>query len=199
MKPFLVLSLLGCVLSATGGRGQAAKAPIVHANEAQPSSSPAETVTQSFVKLDTLGARLTPESRRSAATLFESPDTDRSTLLVSVIGSHYGFSKLSQDAHDARFYFGYEVLGKLDDSLRFTPSRSAVEIRSFKKFRVVVGKKNSNSETIEWRIVGSQPRGSFITPEAAIRYVTQMRDRTTDGTLKHNADKTIASLKRYPH
>lgn len=46
----------------------------------------------------------------------------------------------------------------------------------------------------EWRIENT-PSFATITLATAIRYVTEMRDKTTDPTIKKNADHTLAKLK----
>ena len=48
----------------------------------------------------------------------------------------------------------------------------------------------------EWRIEGVQPAEMRVTVDAAIRYVTRMRDKTTAAVIKKNADQTLAKLMR---
>jgi 23S rRNA C2498 (ribose-2'-O)-methylase RlmM len=137
MKMFFVISILVYALSAAGGQGQVTTAPVIQANEAQLSDSPAAAVARRFVQLDTSATRLTREGWRSAAMLFESPKEERPKLRLTIISSHYALSKLSQDSHEAEFYFGYEVLGTLNDRQIFTPSRNTGEVRGIWKFKVV--------------------------------------------------------------
>jgi hypothetical protein len=47
----------------------------------------------------------------------------------------------------------------------------------------------------EWRIDGTANK-IWLTLDAAIRYVTQRRDKTTDAAIKKNADQTLAKLLR---
>lgn len=46
-----------------------------------------------------------------------------------------------------------------------------------------------------WLIDGSDTT-EWTTVEAAIRYVTEMRDHATDPLIKKNADRTLAMLNR---
>jgi hypothetical protein len=48
----------------------------------------------------------------------------------------------------------------------------------------------------EWKIEGSA-ESRWTTVNAAICYVLEMRSKTTDPTVKANADKTIAALMHY--
>ena len=45
----------------------------------------------------------------------------------------------------------------------------------------------------EWRIDGTTDK-IWLVRDAAIRYVTQRRDKTTDAAIKKNADQTLAKL-----
>jgi len=48
----------------------------------------------------------------------------------------------------------------------------------------------------EWRIETFELY-PWVTSEAAIRYLTQLRDESPSGTIKRNADKSIATLRRF--
>ena len=50
----------------------------------------------------------------------------------------------------------------------------------------------------EWKIEGPQSE-RWATVEKAIIYVKGMRDKSNDPTVKKNANKTIAILKRLQH
>jgi hypothetical protein len=47
-----------------------------------------------------------------------------------------------------------------------------------------------------WKILDA-PADQWITVPAAIRYVTQMHDSTTDPVLRRNADATLRTLRLY--
>jgi hypothetical protein len=48
----------------------------------------------------------------------------------------------------------------------------------------------------EWRIQGF-PAGYIINSKAAVRYVTEMRNKSFDSVIKQNADKTIEILRNF--
>lgn len=189
MKPLLTIAMI-CSITVVGlnlSRG---------ANIVEDQRSP-QTVVEYFVKLDTSGARLTVEGWRSADKLFTDPNESGRALQISVIASHFGLSKSNDNSGENQFFLGYEVIGKLDDQLRFTPIRPNGEIRNLKKFRVSATREDDKNRTGEWRIVGSQPLESLITPRSAIAYLTKMKERTSDATTKKNATKSLDALKPY--
>jgi hypothetical protein len=55
--------------------------------------------------------------------------------------------------------------------------------------------KQSEGESGESRIEGPMPC-PHLSVDAAIRYVTELRRNATSDTLRKNADKALASLKR---
>jgi hypothetical protein len=65
---------------------------------------------------------------------------------------------------------------------------------------VLHGRGNSAPNEIvgpsRWRIEEA-PAEQWISVNAAIRYVTQMRDAATDPVIKDNAEQTLAALSRY--
>src|SRR5260370_24359742 len=52
---------------------------------------------------------------------------------------------------------------------------------------------------LEWRCKDTPGAAIYLTVESAIRYVKKVRDKSSDPTIKKNADKTLAILKRYNH
>jgi hypothetical protein len=49
----------------------------------------------------------------------------------------------------------------------------------------------------EWRIDGAPEAEPWVTIEAAIRYLTQLRGKSGDPVIKGNADKSIATLRSF--
>ena len=59
------------------------------------------------------------------------------------------------------------------------------------------GKEALVRSSVKWRIEGALAARA-ASREAAIRYLTEMRDKTVKPAMKSNADRTIAILKRLP-
>ncbi len=162
-------------------------------------------VVDQFVKMDVEGERLTPEGWRKADALFVKASEPPHSEVLIVIARHYAVSEATERKKNntAEFYMGYEEVGHIDvASLRFSPSNSGMETRSFDKYTVVSGDVNrepaktahEGNASSEWRINGTQPTAMHLTAATAMRYVTQMRDRTKDPAIEKNADQTLARL-----
>jgi hypothetical protein len=52
-----------------------------------------------------------------------------------------------------------------------------------------------SEEHSEWRIEGPMPE-PHLTVDAAIRYTTELRKNAANDTIRQNADRTLATLKR---
>jgi hypothetical protein len=163
-------------------------------------ASPKDVVEQ-FVKMDVEGVRLTPQGWRAADMLFAKPSEPFQAKVVVVIGRSYAVSTATGKADSTEFYFGYEEVARIStSSLRFAPTNSGIETRSFEKYIVVsssVGRTKENRNGSSVRIDGAQPTAMHLTAEAAIRYVTLMRDKTTDPEIRRTANQTLVKLKPY--
>jgi hypothetical protein len=146
-------------------------------------------VVQRFVQMDVEGKRLSADGWREADQLFTHHSTPPQEKRIIVIAKHYKVSESTLPAN-AGYYLGYWQIGRLDSSLRLHPFASKVETRFLGKFAVHKTREG-------WKIEGSQPIETHLTPKAAIRYLTDMTDKSTDASVKSNASKSIAILKRY--
>jgi hypothetical protein len=166
-------------------------------------------VVDQFVKMDVEGERLTPEGWRQADALFVKPSEPPHSKVLAVIARGYAVSRASEKTNSTEFYMGYEEVGRIDaTSLRFAPSNTGTEVRSFVKYSVVSADVNGVTEAAQttshagntspaWRIDGTQPPAMHLTAAAAIRYMTQMRSKATDPLVQKNADLTIEKLAPY--
>jgi hypothetical protein len=171
-----------------------------------PRKSPKE-IMELFCKMDTDGELLNDEVRREAADLFGSPlgwSGNQNVIVVSA------YVLRGPDMHDdsAQFIVDYNVWGELDSSLRFTREEGRIPdkpIRDREYFDLTLtplhnqvgdrGKMEVVRGPLEWRIEIIPP-GPRVSVDAAIRYVTEMRDKSGDAATKVNATKAIAALKR---
>jgi hypothetical protein len=151
-------------------------------------------IVDKFVKMDVEGERLTPEGWHQADALFVKSSEPPHTKVLLVIARHYAVSEATEKTEKTNrteFYMGYEEVGRIDTtSLRFAPSNSGNATRSFDKYTVLL----EGNGSPEWRIDAAQPPAMHLTAEAAMRYVTQMRAKTTDPAIQKTADQTIKKL-----
>jgi len=177
----------------------------------QSTSSPKESPEQvllRFCKLETAGKGLTPDGRRELAGFFvETPRSQWDKILV-VDGYRLEDSLIEGDR--AALGIGYGPVGLLDSSLRISEEgldkvpglgccmdefnyslllldrhwETALDGRSM----------NEIAGPLAWRIENYPPL-AWISVRTAIRYVTEMRDKSTDAATKKNADETLAKLR----
>jgi hypothetical protein len=170
-------------------------------------TSPKEVVDR-FVKMDVQGARLTPQGWRAADALFAKPSEPFQAKVVVVIARSYSVSAATDRANTTEFYMGYEEVGRIaTSSLQFAPTRDGY-MNQFDKYTVVLIEvqgphensnvaKHKDDMSTEWKIDGAQPTAMHLTAEAAIKYVKQMRNETTDPAIRRKAARTLAKLAPY--
>jgi hypothetical protein len=174
--------------------------------------SPEEVVKQLW-SFATQGQLLTAEGWKQASGLFTHPDTTYDTETIWVASNDWapGYGAITGDT--AEVNMGYADAGKIDSSLRYIPPKSSRFFKVEMSYRLVLApmhqtayKKDGTTAAREitgppvWQIDGSQgaPRGMrWTTVNTAIRYVLEMRAKTTDSIIKKNADNTIAALMHY--
>jgi hypothetical protein len=168
-------------------------------------TSPRDVVDQ-FVKMDLDGARLTPEGWHTADALFVKHSEPYRPDMLIVVGRSYAVSE-GRPTNTNEFYFGYEEVARISAAaLRFYPTHSGVETRSFDKYVVVPSATDASDKNVEapskvvrpeWRIDGAQPKTIHLTAKAAIQYLTQMRAKTSDPATQSNASRAISNLAPY--
>jgi hypothetical protein len=175
--------------------------------------SPTEVVEQLW-KLATQGDLLTPEGWDEASQKYfteAARSHNRKTILV--MSNDWGVSTLSSGNHRAEVDVGYLYEGSIDSSLRYTAppkQSSSIEIKYALTYHLVTdptfslaygrdGKTLVNGKPtgyFVWRV--TDPEGpSWTTVNTAIRYVLEMRNKTTNPVIKKNADRTLKELLRW--
>ena len=162
---------------------------------ARASAQTAKELVQQFVIFDVEGKRLTPEGWYKADALFARASQPSPNTNIVVIATHYAVSEATNGLATTEFYMGYEEIGRVDSSLRFVPSAPKVQTRTMQKYNVVRTEKANGS--VKWKIEGSQPTEMHLIPEAAIRYLVEMRGKANDSTVRKNASQAIAALRKY--
>ncbi len=133
------------------------------------------------------GALLTPEGWKKAAALYESgaPYPAYGSIFLKSTGGVLGETWRQGDSAEVQTKWT-DALGTIDSNLKYNPPHNACG--SIFVFSLVL--KNR-----QWKLNGRLHQ-RMATREQALRYVTEMRDRTGDPAIKRNADKTIIILKR---
>jgi hypothetical protein len=156
----------------------------------------------------TQGELLTPDGWSKACGFFTSPTPFAGNKVILVMSNYWGPSyedMLKEDSTDVEM--GYIDMGKIDSALRYTPPPKTEFIKTGFLYHLVavpaysmmylpdgkVSKKPAGGRF--WQIQGS-PGPPWTTVNTAIRYVLEMRDKTTDPAIKKNADQTLAKLLR---
>jgi hypothetical protein len=192
------LAILKSILAGTPVPSQPTGAP----------QEPAEQVLQRFCKLETAGEGLTPNGRRELASFFVETPTKPQWDKILVV-KDYHFSPAGREEDEAGFGMYYEPVGLLDSSLRLTeegldeiPDLGCCSQEFIYTLRLLDrywettpdGKAVKEfSGPLAWRI-SYYPVTAWITVGTAIRYVTEMREKSSDPVIKKNADETLAEL-----
>lgn len=196
------LAALRSILAGTPSRSQ-------HTNP--PPESPSQ-VFQRFYKLEAAGKGLTPEGWRELAEFFvETPKLQGDKILIFDIVD-VGEALIEGDT--AEIDISGNSLGELDSSLRLTdypPDKPSANCGCYGDngiaYTLLLSEKPWDREAaphgttakeftapLAWRIYRFDPPEPWITLDTAIRYVTEMRDKTTDPSIKKNADKTLVQF-----
>lgn len=201
MKRLLIFALLA-VLEALGVSGQA-QAPTASGR------SPKEIVEQMWT-LATEGELLTPEGWNRYSGLFLHPDRPPGNKVVRVVSNYWGVQGVLTKGSDMEVAMDYAEAGQIDSELRYTqppplpppfvkrgliyhfvlaPTHWTMVISDGK----AVPGKEERTGPMDWFITGS-PGLPWTTVNTAIRYVLEMRQKSTDPVVKKNADQTLATL-----
>ena len=164
----------------------------------------ARNVLASFCDLDSQGAQVAPGGWEKVVGLFATPGTPRRDLIMVV--RDYAVSQGSEKGRSAAgdrmvgFHVVYTVLGLIDPSeARFDPNPPGLKVEPslfvVRQARRASGGSSRLGESAEWRIEGSVPE-PHLSVDASIRYTAQLRESATDETVRRNADRALAALKR---
>jgi hypothetical protein len=154
-----------------------------------PQASPRD-VLQRFCELDANGKQLEDQGSGEIAALFIRQGDHRPEKIVVI--RDFVVSQPSSTDKKAEFYVEYIYLGQIDLS-RLQFSRSPDFPPGPSKVRSTFALVSASAP--EWRIEGSPPE-PHLTVSAAISYIKQMRDKTTDVAVRKNAGKTLVALNR---
>jgi hypothetical protein len=163
---------------------------------------PSETLRE-FCEMDAEGKQLRPDGWYELAAMFVHPREFPGEASVIVI-KDFVVSDAKLTGNKAQLYVEYTELGIIDPSFRLEPPPFTRIMRDLYSLVLTdtqwVVKPNSVAATevkgpLKWMIEDPQ-RTPHITRETAIRYVSDLRDKTHDPLVKKNAIKTLEKLKQ---
>jgi hypothetical protein len=206
--------LMACVvLLALGATPALPQAPTQGSGE-----SPKEIV-DALWRMATTGELLTPEGWDKAARSFfilpaPSPGSKvtlippRGDKVIYVVSNDWGPPDQTRlKDNTAEVVMGFEDLGRIDAALKYIPPQERAASKSGMLYHLVYVQTHwvtyrSDGKTLivdkemtgpmGWQIEGLPV--PWTTVNTAIRYVLEMREKTTDPTIRKNADQTLAKL-----
>jgi len=165
--------------------------------ETSMSSSPdsPKSILERYCELDAEGKQLSADGWDEMASFFASPSPPDLKLII--VTKDFVVSDALIQGNRAKLYVEYVYLGEIYPRLGYTDPHiadSPVTIRGPIKVRIQYMLARSGQGST-WRIDGSH-FAPHITLDSAIRYVTWLMNKTTDATVKRNAERTIVALAR---
>jgi hypothetical protein len=169
--------------------------------------APNEVVDEIW-RMATQGQLLTPGGWHIAAGFFTDPRPFPANEKILVVSNHWGPAyQTSSDGHTAQVALGYFDAGTIDAKLRYSPPPKTDFIKTAFGYTLVTvpsylmmygpdGKtlvEKRPTGALVWVIKGAQ-RPPATTVNTAIRYVLEMRQKTTNQIIKANANQTLAQL-----
>jgi len=159
--------------------------------------SPVDVVSQ-FVAMETNGSGLTAIGQKQLDAFLVQPTSWRGDKIH--VANDFAVSNSVYSGSKAELYVEYIAMGELDSSLRFTSAvpggskvREGYKLTLDNKYAVPNGSGKEMIGPGRWKIEDS-PSEQWIAVNVAIRYVTELRDKTTDPAIRKNGDQTIAKL-----
>jgi hypothetical protein len=168
-------------------------------------------ILEEYCKMDAEGKQLSPDGWKEMARFFVRPAVPHLAKLIVAKNFGVGNASLTQEekANVSAFYtylgeinrrtgrFGLALLGQepvsnipgqADYTLYLTDTHWELEPDGT-TIKEVTG-------PLEWKLEGP-PYDPRITVDTAIRYMTEMRQKSTDPTFRRNAAKTLTALKAF--
>lgn len=189
------LFILGIVLGLTPMIGSAQ-------SDVSQRGSPKQVVDR-FCKMQADGMSLSREhwDEFNSMAIYPHPWQDHGQGIISIVKS-YIVNDVVEHGDSAKVSVDYTVWGDLfTSSFRFFRKEGLALGEPVKrneplalKFSDKVGQSWDETKVpLRWRIGGTS--GTYVSVDAAIRYVTEMRDKLNDPVLKYNADRTLVALR----
>jgi hypothetical protein len=179
---------------------------VVAQSPSVPEKQPKEVI-EDLWSMAVRGELLTPKGWNRASEYYTIPTPWTGNKRVVVVSNDYAFDHASIDGGAAKAVVTCEQLGEIDSALRYTSlppkpyfkSGLGYELVAVPAHTLVYGPSGNKAEekvnpkVTYWQIKGS-PGNPWTSVNTAIRYVLEMREKTTDPAIKKNADRTLTTL-----
>src|SRR5260221_10338784 len=188
MKP--LLAVLVTVLELISSAGNA-----VAQHSGEESKSPKQ-VLEAYLAMETRGGRLSKAGWTRGDSFFASPVPMPLQRGVVVISEHYSVYETSVNGDRAEVSNDIEDLGRIDSALHYTAPPPGLLKMTAVYHLINTHPHGRAAETLGWRI--TDPGTTlWLNRETAMRYVLDMRDKTSDPTVRKNADQTLTILRQH--
>jgi hypothetical protein len=156
-----------------------------------------------FLRRGIDGGLLTSEDWNKAEHLFVHPSIPPTDKSVVLIGEDYSVHEIWVRGNQAEVFASYRDLGRIDSALHFSPPDPRFQMVTV-RYHLILVTKSSQSTAVgpgtqtfvpepEWRIE-NPPKFRLVGVHAAIGYVTDMRGKAGEPTIKKNSGSTLAIL-----
>jgi hypothetical protein len=172
----------------------------------------AEEVVNRLWKMAMNGELLSPSGWNRASGFFTHPGPASENKGFMVMGNDWAVFTRTL-GNDIKIAVGYSDAGTIDTALRYRPPKPSEFFKTEIWYSVVPVSAHEAGDRPEletagndtpvssgWQIDGPPPKFPempWTTVNTAVRYVLEMRGKTTDPVVKKNADRTLAELLRY--
>jgi hypothetical protein len=171
----------------------------------QSNATPTAIVAQ-FCDLDAAGKRLTSDGRREMSRLLIPGKSEGTPQKGDIVRSQVVGNAFIEDETTAVIPVEYFYLGELDLVSGVLHPSPVSDLRVRAEFRLVrtnglgkpvarLGAEAATGPPGAWKIE-THTNEPHISVETALRYITSLRDNTTSGLIRGNADKTLLTLER---
>jgi hypothetical protein len=151
------------------------------------------------------GGLLTSEDWNKAGPFFAHSTIPARDKSVAVIGDDYSVREIWVKGSHAEVLASYRDLGRIDSNLRYIPPDRRFPKRAVRYHLILTGKQWESAAAgqagpafvgrSEWRIE-NPPNSRLAGLHAAIQYITAMRDKTGDASMKKNGESALAFLNK---
>jgi hypothetical protein len=169
-------------------------------------SAEPKQVVQQLLNLEMSGAVLEPGGWGKDSELSERYSLQRQMrgIVAIIISSNYSLDQVQVNKNSANVHLSFNEIGVIGCDLHWAPPDPKLT-KTGSTYRLVLSWENAPlrgasrplPQQRRWRIDAEFPIPVlWLSRTTAIRYVTEMREKSNDPAVKANADKTLAILEK---